>query len=136
MDKIEALKALRARIPTFHCPEWCHECCCFGVMATETELARMPKERLSSVGCRFVTDHGCGCYEERPILCRTYGVTDDGSVFDCAFGYKPDKPWTVAQVAEVIAEYHDLTKDDEVAITGKGQQLNPESGEIYGKENQ
>lgn len=133
MDKTARLLALRAKIPTFQCRPGCVDCCCSGVMITQTELSRISAPKVCDAGCIWVAPGRCTVYAERPILCRTFGVTGDGSVFDCPYGCKPDKPWTEAQVQEVIKEYHEIMKDDAVGMTAEGQEYDPEKGTIGGK---
>jgi len=72
----------------FSCKEKCDRCCEY-VVCTQWELDRMialMKERnpnfnfeeaLSSDRCPFYDVENCKCqvYEERPIVCRFYGVT-------------------------------------------------------------
>ena len=59
------------------CPKHCNKCCTnSGIWLTIPELLKMlsyaepsPQEH----GCPFQRDGGCIAYEDRPILCRSYG---------------------------------------------------------------
>lgn len=64
------------------CPEGCNLCCCRDIIwMTLPELIRIhtkrPEIKIDSlrVGCPFRTETGCGVYEDRPLVCKSFGAS-------------------------------------------------------------
>jgi hypothetical protein len=113
------LEKLYKEIPTFECIPGCHDCC-GPVTGTREELRRAPKLNSTEgwvqmvldgkviwdgcLICPYVTEAGCGIYEDRPMICRIYGATEDPAL-QCPHGRKPEKPLTVTQTRMLFDRY-------------------------------
>jgi uncharacterized protein len=119
-EERRALEKLYAEIPTFECITGCHSCC-GPVTGSREELRRAPKinnpayavqlvldgEEIwnhNCLTCPYVTDAGCGIYEDRPMLCRLFGASDEPRM-RCPHGRKPEKPLTVEQTQRLFDRY-------------------------------
>jgi Fe-S-cluster containining protein len=68
---------LRKWIPNVSgCPKGCHKCC-GPVPFSRWEWSRIKDKRAphsDELDCPYIGKTGCDIYEERPILCRLFGV--------------------------------------------------------------
>jgi uncharacterized protein len=114
------LEKLYKEIPTFECIPGCHDCC-GPVTGSREELRRAPKlnnpkyavklilddEVIWDNGCLvcpYVTEAGCGIYEDRPMICRIYGASEEPAL-QCPHGRKPEKPLTLIQTHSLFDRY-------------------------------
>lgn len=58
----------------------------------------------SCLSCPYVTPSGCGVYDDRPLICRIYGVTEDPRL-QCPHGMGPAKKLSVAETDRIWKEY-------------------------------
>jgi Fe-S-cluster containining protein len=54
--------------------------------------------------CPYVTDAGCGIYEDRPLICRIFGASEEPAL-QCPHGRKPEKPLTSTQTRTLFDRY-------------------------------
>lgn len=89
----QTIRFYRRRIHAFECIPGCHDCC-GPVTASSEEMARLPAKSgaehdlaLAEWRCVHLGEHGCGVYDERPLVCRLFGTID---TLRCPHGRKPD----------------------------------------------
>jgi uncharacterized protein len=96
MDKIisikeayEELEAIYQQVPSFTCKSQCTDCC-GPIFYTELEASRFAKSYVipTSTKCPFSKVGGCSIYENRPIICRLFGATENREL-TCSFGCGP-----------------------------------------------
>ncbi len=83
---------LREQIPSFECVPGCHDCC--GPVTTSSEeMARLPRKSaaeqeaaLAELNCVHLGPNGCTVYDERPLICRLFGTTQN---LPCPNGRRP-----------------------------------------------
>lgn len=113
------LEKLYKEIPIFECIPGCHDCC-GPVTGTKEELRRAPKLNSTDgwvtmildgeviwdgcLTCPYVTGAGCGIYEDRPMICRIFGASEEPRL-RCPHGRKPEKPLTVVQTRVLFDRY-------------------------------
>lgn len=103
------LAELRSRIPTFACIEGCTDCCRMGgsAMWTAEERENVPDLRHERPNvCPFVTEVGCGCYEDRPIICRLFGTTSEGP--GCPHGRGSEVRLSISETVEIVKAWHEM----------------------------
>ncbi len=82
------LKKLYSLIPEISCKKNCTICCGpIFMLPSEAKNIGLPEGRLHTnwdkdFNCEFKTSHGCSIYENRPFICRFFGITDSG-LFSC-----------------------------------------------------
>ena len=107
------------KIPSFACKPDCHACCGL-VPFTDSEKARVqvvrpleqwepfgngswvPRAALDTFRCPFVTSHGCGIYQDRPMVCRLFGAVDHPNM-NCPMGCGPKRKLTDRQSRAILA---------------------------------
>jgi len=107
------IRQIRARIPTFECRPGCTDCC--GVVPwSPWEAARLgDRAALAAAGlealaeraperCPFAQSGRCAVYEERPVMCRLFGVVED---LRCPHGCGPQTLLTRAQARAILEDY-------------------------------
>lgn len=113
---MSALDELRRGIPTFTCKPGCHACC-GPVPCTAEELQRMgppPAEGIPGL-CVYATEQGCACYDERPLMCRLFGVVDCEQL-RCPHGRPPLVSLSHAQAGALIESYYSIENIEFTAI--------------------
>lgn len=97
------IEGLRRGIPTFMCIEGCHDCCgpVPTVAAERAQMGAPPVEAVTGY-CPYLIAEGCSCYEERPLMCRLFGVTPD---LPCPHGCAPAVMMTPASTRALLADY-------------------------------
>lgn len=120
MDKVERLKALRARIPDgFVCVEGCEGCC---GPVVHSALEQRQIDKIGGVkqpgpgicDCHYLRGTRCSVFSERPIMCRLYGNTP---LLPCPYGGKSSKMLTMEETQEILTEYDALVADEQVECT-------------------
>jgi Fe-S-cluster containining protein len=107
---------LYKRLPKFECVEGCHMCC--GQIPFHPWEANKVgiKEGLQlDDDCQFICKNGCSIYEDRPFMCRLFGVVDDDRL-RCHEGGKAEYQITSELAEELTTEYillHVLEKEKE-----------------------
>jgi Fe-S-cluster containining protein len=111
MDK---LLTLREGIPTFECIEGCSDCCSLAFF-TDVERSRivaaggLMRDQADDMDCRYLVDHKCSIYQERPLICRLFGAS---TALPCPHGRGPAKPLTEAEFdARMVAYRRDVGDD-------------------------
>jgi Fe-S-cluster containining protein len=117
------LEKLYAQIPKMECISGCHDCC-GPVYGSREELKKAPllsetyDSKLdfmiehgvhcdSCLSCPYVTASGCGIYDDRPLICRLYGATED-SALQCPHGRAPERKLTLLETRQIWREYAKL----------------------------
>jgi len=101
------LEAIYKRIPSFVCAPGCNACC-GPVPCNEEEQAKLKiitditPTKLDNITCAYSTDKGCSVYEDRPYMCRLFGVTDS---LRCPMGRGPEVMLTVKEENKLMAKY-------------------------------
>lgn len=106
MDRAETIKKLRDRIPVMECIPGC-TACCGHVPWSLFEYSRLTdaqKAKLSTftMKCPFAYDGKCNVYEERPITCRIFAVTEG---LPCPRGVKADEILDTETITVLMKEY-------------------------------
>jgi uncharacterized protein len=109
-----------AMIPSFACRTGCHDCCGLVPFLTpEKDRASVlrpleqwekfdgnswvTKSALATMRCPFLTDGGCGIYDDRPVICRLFGAVD-APLMTCPHGCGPRSKITDRQARQMIDE--------------------------------
>jgi Fe-S-cluster containining protein len=103
------IKNLNKQIPSFECIEGCTDCCTFGgnPFWTDWERGKVEDKRHEDEKvCPFVTEQGCGCYQDRPMICRLWGTTEHGP--RCPHGRGPVDRLNAAKTKEIVSAWHSL----------------------------
>lgn len=100
IDVNERLQAIYAKIPGSRCVEGCNECC-GPIYVSKTELANLggpikkylDKEfKTAPEGCHYLVDGQCSVYENRPFICRIFGVAPETEgLLKCNKGSIPER---------------------------------------------
>lgn len=100
----KALRRLHLLIPTFECVPGCTDCCGpIPFSAWEWEKVQ-DKRHATSIKCPYECKTGCSIYEQRPMMCRVFGATEDRRLL-CPHGKGPEKPLTEEQLERIMKEY-------------------------------
>jgi uncharacterized protein len=117
------LGELYARIPTFDCIPGCHDCC-GPVYGSREEIKKAPLLETwkgvsleGCLSCPYVTSLGCGIYNDRPLICRIYGATEDPRL-QCPHGRGPERKLSIAETNEIWRRYLKLEFRGGLAISG------------------
>lgn len=74
MTSQEIIEQIRKEIPAFQCRPGCSDCC-GPVVWSKWEWENTPiKKKATGIDCPYICEAGCEIYEDRPILCRLFGV--------------------------------------------------------------
>ena len=112
------LKTLWQRIPGFECVPGCRACC-GPVFWSKVEWKRIKNKKglFSPVkikgvtfflvqdqqgNCPYASEKGCEVYNDRPLLCRLYGVVEK---MLCPFGGKPERILSIKEERQINNEY-------------------------------
>ena len=102
----QTLDEIRSRIPRFKCKEGCHDCC-GPVPFSKEEWDRInDKREATSLTCPYLGAKGCDIYEERPIMCRLFGVVED---LLCPHGCRPVGFLSRSQARKIMGEVYNET---------------------------
>lgn len=102
---LEQMQSLYAELPTVACRGLCHGAC-GPVMASRLEVSQLSAPLTfhgHTLTCGFlnVNDRRCLAYNQRPMICRVYGVSRG---LPCAHGCVPDRWLTDAEGREFVAK--------------------------------
>lgn len=106
MSQLRKIRKLYSQIPDAGCKGLCWEACGpVPVARAERGIITMKHGGRvhSSMDCPYLVNRKCSVYEDRPMLCRLYGVTDDPRL-TCPFGCRPAKMLTNAEANELLAQ--------------------------------
>jgi Fe-S-cluster containining protein len=103
-----SLNEIRNKIPAMTCKPGCHDCC-GPVPFSKEEQKRIGHLRaITSLTCPYLGETGCEIYEERPVMCRLFGVVED---LPCPHGCAPKVLMKPKEAREVLRSvYGDFTK--------------------------
>jgi Fe-S-cluster containining protein len=105
-EKKELLEELRRMIPSFSCLPGCHRCCGPVPFSKIEREAIEHKKRGSTEGlaCAYECEEGCSIYEDRPIICRLFGVISD-PLMQCSYGFMSETVLNKEQVDKMLDIY-------------------------------
>lgn len=114
-DRAAALATVYAKIPTIDCRGLCHDSC-GPIQMTRTEHDRIQRRHGVDIPNRTIRDGGvtcealtilnrCGAYQDRPVLCRLWGVLD---TMPCTHGCTPARYLTGAEGYRLLADAYDI----------------------------
>lgn len=121
--KLEALRALYARLPKLACQRRCQECC-GPVTMTRLEMRQLaagrPEVKFDRAACEteggfrlgmvylldypvcpFLKEGACSAYDRRPFICRLWGLTEK---LRCPHGCQPERVVTEREAHDLIRE--------------------------------
>ena len=100
------VKELYKKIPKFECAKGCNKCCgIVPVVPQEAKNLNLKNVKLlphSGLTCKFTSKNGCTVYENRPLLCRLFGVVQ---TMACTCGGKPERLLTSEEENQLIQAY-------------------------------
>jgi len=108
----KALKKLYKNIPQFECVPGCFDCCGpVPLCKEEAEKLGIPNENSTpfskfDLTCSYATSTGCKVYENRPFLCRLFGVVEG---MKCP-KTKPTKMLSKKEEEKIMSSYDELLK--------------------------
>ncbi len=96
-----------------NCPRTCSDCC-GPVPFTGTEFKALPRQHRRTLSmlqaspqnrgrCAFSTHDGCMIYENRPLVCRLFGASEQ-PMMQCPHGAKADNPLTSQETARMVRD--------------------------------
>lgn len=94
------LRELYTKIPKSHCAENCFDCCINSVQFTPEEKENMGGYEYDGK-CPHLRDGICAVYDDRPFVCRIYGVSE---ILPCA-KCRPEKYLTGDETKALIHDY-------------------------------
>lgn len=111
MTEIQKLYLL---IPKTECSHDCVKCCKNSVVQfADEELERAGGSYNFTDRCPFLDDkgdgHGCGIYENRPLVCRIFGASE---LLPCD-GCKCEKPLNAEETTSLLRRYNELRKNQD-----------------------
>lgn len=131
MTPLDEIRKVYASLPTLDCQGWCwHSCGPIDMSTAErnrlTELGATiepfsqerarrwsENERLYcsalSLGARGMGKPGCTVYEDRPLICRLWGMTDS---MQCDFGCEPSRRLSEAEAFALVFQVMRLGGSD------------------------
>lgn len=113
----KTIKYIKKQIPTFKCKPSCTDCCGVIVMSRwEWDLIE-DKRTASGLTCPYASEKGCEIYEQRPILCRLYGVVKK---MQCPHGCS-NKILSAKKEAEIIEKYNQILAIGSVRIADENR---------------
>jgi uncharacterized protein len=128
--ELRALRNLYDLLPKadIPCVEGCSQCC-GPVPTTRQELRRAPNllgyanqveifENSNPYAwcgtCPYVIKHGGGCaiYDDRPFMCRLFGLVADEPQLRCPHGLRTTTPITPARAQQLLDKYSAIRDSD------------------------
>jgi uncharacterized protein len=117
--ELKNLYDLIDQMPKFECIPGCTDCC-GPVPSSREEIRRAPMlanalDRLQTLvdeevlgwcaTCDYARPgHGCAIYEDRPFVCRLFGVSEDPKL-TCVHGRGSSKKFTIEQTHLLVNRY-------------------------------
>ncbi len=107
---IEHLDALYATLPRIDCQRRCGFHWCGAILMSSLEVVRWhphlpPGAKPGGVCPMLKGDGSCGCYQERPAICRTAGVVER---LRCPHGCVPERWMTETEHVAFLRRVDDL----------------------------
>jgi hypothetical protein len=107
----KAIRRLQLLVPKFECIPGCTDCC-GPVPFSEWEWQQVQNKKVTSeLACPYASKAGCEIYDQRPIMCRVFGASEEEKLV-CPHGKMPDKPLTVPETQRLMREYISWMPDD------------------------
>jgi Fe-S-cluster containining protein len=118
--KRRKLHELYARIPKIKCKGLCtDECTTIGMFPAEfAQITRVggepPRLDLLTRRCNYLRDGQCAVYDDRPYICRAFGVTP---IMPCVHGCEAERIMTPAEDKALMREIGELLGGRGVVFT-------------------
>ena len=122
-EKKAALQAIYDKVPRIQCQGHCHTSCGpIGMRALEADLLEAhlghPLVPARSIDCQFLTEEGrCRIYENRPLVCRLWGVTTS---MPCIYGCEREPMLSNEEALCLLQEAEDLSHGEHVVLYPSG----------------
>ena len=95
------IQKLYLQIPASSCREGCFECCTNMVQFAAEESERAGEYTYDGI-CGFLDENKkCGIYNDRPLVCRIYGVSEILICEDC----EPETLLNEFETRDIIKKY-------------------------------
>lgn len=99
--QLKILTELRQTIPDAECKGLCHQACGIVPFAPIENAAIKNQKPIKTTTCPYLDENNqCSEYENRPIMCRLYGVSEN---LTCQFGCKVQV--SSQQASDIIKKY-------------------------------
>ena len=105
----EEILKLYTQIPTSKCNGNCAKCCTNMIQFAPSEGKKMGGYKWDGK-CSHLVDGKCSIYENRPLICRVYGVSELFRCEEC----KPDNILSESETLELIHKYVEI-RNEEIA---------------------
>lgn len=100
------VKDIYKMIPKFECKKGCSACCgIVPIIPQEAKNLNLKKAFVlpfSGLTCKYSCKEGCKVYEDRPLLCRLYGVVHK---MPCTCGGKPERMLSLEEEDKIMSAY-------------------------------
>ena len=100
----KAIRRLQLLVPKFECIPGCTDCCGPVPFSTWEASQVADKKQTAGLSCPYASAKGCEIYDQRPMICRVFGATEDERLM-CPHGKMPESPLTVKETDRIMKEY-------------------------------
>ena len=113
--RLRVLNEAYAQLPSIECKGLCHESCSFIPLRqieedniakatgshpiTDTSIKPITMLKNVNESCPYLQLQRCTIYEQRPLICRVFGVSED---LLCRHGCKPTRVMSREEVGRVL----------------------------------
>ncbi len=110
---VKKLDALYRTLPRLECRGMCSESCGpIAMSAVERQrLVQISSRHRTSPVCPLLHDGRCQAYQERPLICRLWGIAEE---MPCPFGCKPQRVITREEGFELLAKARAIGGESEM----------------------
>jgi len=103
------IQKLYSRIPKSSCVDGCFDCCTSIIQFAREEAERAGEYKYYDGLCGFLDENkNCTIYDNRPLVCRIYGVSEIMKCEDC----EADRLLSEEETRVIIKEYAKI-KDEQ-----------------------
>lgn len=106
LSEKKGLERLYRLLPKIDCPPGCTKCC-GPIWMSKSERCKLPETQDDDkhYWCPFAKDgKGCSEYENRPMICRIFGVSDT-PMLRCYEGGNPERLLSEAETEKIMISY-------------------------------
>jgi Fe-S-cluster containining protein len=114
----ELIINIRNKIPKITCP-WdnCSDCCVGCSPWSYWEMISLEDKMILDLTpeghCPYLINERCSVYDNRPIICRLYGINGGDSKYSCIHNVSPlpiidNKPYSLTTEKKIVKEYLNL----------------------------
>lgn len=120
MNFEDKIKEIYSKIEPLECQGLCYNTC--GIIPVSKleikhieQKTRKPIPKTGGLDCPYLKNQKCSIYEDRPAICRLFGVTRK---LHCEHGCRPQR-WMTDEEVEPIFKELGLEKFDKTIILGR-----------------